>query len=70
MVACRLIGNVARRMMKITQKIIDDLTVALAHTKKDGTENWQDGDDIDVCLAGTFAADKFITLINRSKEKK
>tara|TARA_B100001996_G_scaffold246026_1_gene190573 strand:+ start:264 stop:434 length:171 start_codon:yes stop_codon:yes gene_type:complete len=56
--------------MKITQKIIDDLTVALAHTKKDGTENWQDGDDIDVCLAGTFAADKFITLINRSKEKK
>ena len=65
-----LIGNVARRMMKITQTIIDDLTVALAHTKKDGTENWQDGDDIDVCLAGTFAADKFITLINRSKEKK
>ena len=28
--------------MKITQKIIDDLTVALAHTKKDGTENWKD----------------------------
>ena len=56
--------------MKITQKIIDDITVALAHTKKDGTEKWQDCDDIDVCLAGTFAADKFITLINRSKEKK
>jgi|TARA_R100000278_G_scaffold123047_1_gene111049 hypothetical protein len=55
--------------MKITQKIIDDLTVALAHTKKDGTENWKDGDEIDVCLAGTFAADKFITLINRSKDK-
>ena len=52
--------------MKITQKIIDDLTVALAHTKKDGTENWKDGDEIDVCLAGTFAADKFITLINHS----
>ena len=29
--------------MKITQKIIDDLTEALAHTKKDGTENWKDG---------------------------
>ena len=56
--------------MKITQKIIDDLTEALAHTKKDGTENWNDGDEIDVCLAGTFAADKFITLINRSKDKK
>ena len=56
--------------MKITQKIIDELTEALAHTKKDGTENWQDGDEIDVCVGGTFAADKFISLINRSKEKK
>ena len=56
--------------MKITQKIIDDRTEALAHTKKDGTENWQDGDEIDVCVGGTFAADKFISLINRSKEKK
>ena len=55
--------------MKITQKIIDDLTVALAHTKKDGTENWKDGDEIDVCGGGTFANDKFISLINRSKEK-
>ena len=55
--------------MKITQKIIDDLAVALAHTKKDGTENWQDGDEIDVCLGGPFANDKFISLINRSKEK-
>ena len=62
-----LIGNVARRRMKITQKIIDDLTEALAHTKKDGTENWKDGDEIDVCLAGTFAGDKFITIINRSR---
>tara|TARA_B100000131_G_scaffold40853_1_gene36850 strand:+ start:479 stop:646 length:168 start_codon:yes stop_codon:yes gene_type:complete len=55
--------------MKITQKIIDDLTEALAHKKKDGTENWQDGDEIDVCLGGTFANDKFISLINRSKDK-
>ena len=55
--------------MKITQKIIDDLTEALAHTKKDGTENWTDGDEIDVCIGGTFANDKFISLINRSKDK-
>ena len=53
--------------MKITQKIIDDLTVALAHTKKDGTENWKDGDEIEVCLAGTFANDKFISILNRTK---
>ena len=56
--------------MKITQKIIDDLEKALDMRKKDGTENWKDGDEIDVCLAGTFAADKFITLLNRSKDKK
>ena len=33
--------------MKLTQKIIDDLEKALAHTKKDGTENWKDGDEIE-----------------------
>ena len=29
--------------------------------------NWQDGDDIDVNLAGTFAADRFIVIVNRTK---
>ena len=53
--------------MKLTQKIIDDLAEALAHTKKDGTENWKDGDEISVNVACTFAADKFITLTNRTK---
>jgi len=55
--------------MKLTQDVIDKIQEAMNHTKKDGTENWKDGDEIDVCLAGTFAADRFITLINRSKEK-
>ena len=55
--------------MKITQTINDDITEALAHKKKDCTENWKDGDEIDVCVGGTFANDKFISLINRSKEK-
>ena len=36
-------------------------------TKKNGDLNWEDGDEIDVCLAGTFAADRFITIINRTK---
>ena len=53
--------------MKITQEIIDQVSEALSHKKKDGTENWKDGDDIHVCLAGTFAADKFIVIQNRSK---
>ena len=39
----------------------------MEHTKKDGSLNWQDGDEIDVCLAGTFAADRFITIINRTR---
>ena len=55
--------------MRLTQKVIDEIQLAMTHTKKDGTENWQDGDEIDVCLGGTFANDKFISLINRSKEK-
>ena len=53
--------------MKLTQEIIDQIQEAMNHTKKDGSLNWQDGDEIDVCLAGTFAADKFISIINRTR---
>ena len=53
--------------MLLTQKIIEELQVALMHTKKDGSINWKDGDEVEVCLAGTFAADKFITIINRTR---
>ena len=53
--------------MRLTQKVIDEIQLAMQHTKKDGTVNWKDGDDIDVCLAGTFAGDKFISIINRTR---
>ena len=53
--------------MKITQQIIDDLEKALDMRKKNGEEIWEDGDEISVNIAGTFAADKFITLTNRTK---
>ena len=53
--------------MKLTQEIIDQIQEAMLHTKKNGDVNWQDGDEIDVCLAGTFAKDKFIVLKNASK---
>ena len=56
--------------MKLTEDVIQKIAEAMEHTKKDGSLNWQDGDEIDVCLAGTFAADRFITLINRSKDNK
>jgi len=32
-----------------------------------GEPNWKDGDEIDVCLGGTFAGDKFISIINRTR---
>ena len=53
--------------MKITQEIIDALEKALDMRKKNGEEIWNDGDEISVNVAGTFAADKFITLTNKTK---
>ena len=53
--------------MRLTQKVIDDIAVAMQHTKMNGDLNWLDGDDIDVCLGGTFAGDKFISIINRTR---
>ncbi len=53
--------------MKLTQEIIDKIQEAMLHTKKDGTINWKDDDEIEVQLAGTFAADRFIVIKNKSK---
>ena len=53
--------------MKLTQEIIDKIQEAMIHTKKDGTVNWKDGDEIKVQIAGTFAKDKFIVIKNESK---
>jgi len=53
--------------MKLTQELIDQIQEAMLHTKKNGDINWEDGDDIDVNLAGTFAADRFIVIVNRTK---
>ena len=53
--------------MKITQKIIDDLEKALDMRKKNGDPVWEDDDEIQECVAGTFVGDRFISLINRTK---
>ena len=53
--------------MKLTQEVIDQIQEAMNHTKKNGDINWEDGDEIDVNLAGTFAADRFIVIVNRTK---
>ena len=53
--------------MKLTQEVIDKIQEAMNHTKMNGDPNWIDGDEIEVCLGGTFAADKFIAIHNRTK---
>jgi len=53
--------------MKLTQQIIEDLEKALDMRKKNGDEIWEDGDEIEVCTPGTYVADKFIVLHNRTK---
>ena len=54
--------------MRLTQDVIDKIQVAMQHTKMNGEVNWKDGDEIEVCLGGHYAADKFIAIHNRSKE--
>ena len=54
--------------MKLTQELIDKIQEAMLHTKKDGSVNWKDGDEIEVNLAGTFAADRFIVIKNKTKD--
>jgi len=54
--------------MKLTQEVINKIQEAMNHTKKDGNINWQDGDEIEVNLAGTFAADRFIVIKNKTKD--
>ena len=39
----------------------------MLHTKKDGSINWKEGDEVVVQLAGTFAADRFIVIKNKTK---
>ena len=54
--------------MELTTEIIEKIREALQHTKKDGTINWPDGDEIEVNVAGTFAADRFIVIKNKTKD--
>jgi len=54
--------------MKLTKDLIDKIQEAMLHTNLKGEINWKDGDDIEVNLAGTFAADKFIVIKNKTKD--
>ena len=48
--------------MKITHEIIAELECVLDMRKKNGEPIWEDGTEIEFGIAGTFAADKFITI--------
>ena len=54
--------------MKLTQEMIDKIQELMNHTKKDGSMNWVDGEEIRISLAGTFAADRFIVIKNKTKD--
>ncbi len=54
--------------MRLTEDVINKIAVLMQHTKMNGEVNWKDGDEIEVCLGGHYAADKFIAIHNRSKE--
>ena len=53
--------------MRLTQEVIEKIQLAMTHTKMNGDTNWKDGDEIEVCLGGTFAGDKFIAIHNRTR---
>ena len=54
--------------MKLTQEVIDKIQEAMLHKNLKGEINWKDTDEIEVNLAGTFAADRFIVIANESKK--
>ena len=53
--------------MRLTEDVINKIAILMQHTKMNGETNWKDGDEIDVCLGGAFAGDKFISIINRTR---
>ncbi len=48
--------------MKLTQEIIDQIQEAMLHTKKDGSINWKDDDEIVVQLAGHLLLTNLLSL--------
>ena len=54
--------------MKLSRGLGDVYKRQMLHTKKDGSINWKDDDEVVVQLAGTFAADRFIVIKNKTKD--
>ena len=60
--------DLGQEPMSLTPEMIAEINCAMAHTKKDGTYNWVPTDEYEVAIGGTFAADRFIVIHNRSKK--
>tara|TARA_B100000073_G_C23593397_1_gene517288 strand:+ start:362 stop:670 length:309 start_codon:yes stop_codon:yes gene_type:complete len=60
--------DLGEQPIQLTPNMINEINELMAHTKKDGTYNWLTTDEYEIALAGTFAADKFIVIHNRSKK--
>ena len=54
--------------MQLTSDLIDKINAYMAHTKTDGSYNWLPTDEYEVQIAGTFAADRFIVIKNKTKD--
>ncbi len=54
--------------MQLTSELIDKINAYMAHTKRDGSYNWLPTDEYEVQIAGTFAADRFIVIKNKTKD--
>lgn len=48
--------------MKLTPELIQEIECVLDMRKKNGEVIWEDGTELEVKIAGTFAADKFIVI--------
>ena len=53
--------------MQLTSEMMHEINCLMAHTKKDGSYNWLPTDEYEVQIGGTFAADRFIVIKNKTK---
>ena len=59
--------DLGEQPMQLTLELITKINEYMAHTKRDGSYNWLPTDEYEVQIAGTFAADRFIVIKNKSK---
>ena len=51
----------------MNDRLLADIVAALDTRKKNGDPVFDDPSDLEVCVAGTFAADKFVVIKRRER---